>query len=137
MSQLCSNSPYPNSDFFINDFFKKRLFRRLFSGGIGNPTYLRGKTREMELVTSLTSCQGILTSFFFSAKNSCHWIGYNYYVKSFYFDEFFRKKLVKLNWLWFLHHCMVFWRDLQATNSPDFSSFSRLQSMSISARFVR
>ena len=64
INQLCNNSPYRNSDFFINDFFKKTLFRRLFSGGIRVPTYLRGKTREIELVTSLTSCQGILTSFF-------------------------------------------------------------------------
>ena len=63
INQLCNNSPYRNSDFFINDFFKKTLFRRLFSGGIRVPTYLRRKTREIELVTSLTSCQGILTSF--------------------------------------------------------------------------
>ena len=63
MNQLCSNSPYRNSDFFINDFFKKPLFRRLFSGGIRDLTSLRGKTREMELVTSLTLLYGNLTSF--------------------------------------------------------------------------
>ena len=64
MNQLCSNSPYRNSDFFINDFFKKPLFRRLFSGGIRDPTYLHRKTREIELVMILTCCRGILTSFF-------------------------------------------------------------------------
>ena len=79
MNQLCSNSPYRNSDFFNNDFFKKPLFRRLISVGIRDPTYLRGKTREMELVTIFTSCHGILMSFF-------------------------REKLVTLNWLQFLHH---------------------------------
>ena len=63
MHQLCSNSQYQNSDFFINDFFKKPLFRRLFSGGIKVHTYLRGKTREIELVMSLTLLYGILTSF--------------------------------------------------------------------------
>ena len=64
MSQLCSNSPYRNSDFFINDIFKKTFFRRLFSGGIRDPTYFHEKTREMEWVTILTSCHGILRSFF-------------------------------------------------------------------------
>ena len=63
MSQLCSNSPYRNSDFFNNDFFKKTLFRRLFSGGIRVPTYLRGKSREIELATILTLLYGILTCF--------------------------------------------------------------------------
>ena len=47
-----------------NDHWSQGIFRRLFSGGIRVPSYLRGKTREIELVTSLTSCQGILTSFF-------------------------------------------------------------------------
>ena len=75
MRQLCRNSQYRNSDFFINDFFKKPFFRRLFSGVIRVHTYLRGKTREMELVTIFTSCHGILMSFFF------------------------REKLVTLNWL--------------------------------------
>ena len=82
ISQLCSNSPYRNSDFFINDFFKKTLFRRLFRGGIRVQTYLRGKTREMELVTSLTSCQGILTSFL-------------------------RKKFMSLIWLRLLHQIIL------------------------------
>ena len=38
MHQLCKNSQYQNSNFFINDFFKKTLFRQLFSGGIMVPT---------------------------------------------------------------------------------------------------
>ena len=63
INQFCNISPYQNSDFFNNDFFKKPLFRRLFSGGIRDPTYLRGKTREIELVTILTSYYSILTSF--------------------------------------------------------------------------
>ena len=54
INQFCNIDLYRNSDFFNNDFFEKPLFHRLFSGGIRVPTYLRGKTREMELVTILT-----------------------------------------------------------------------------------
>ena len=64
MDQLCTNSPYRNSDFFINDFFKKPLFRQLFSGGIRVRTLYRQKTREIERVMILRICHGILTSFF-------------------------------------------------------------------------
>ena len=46
----------------------------------------------------------------FSAKNWWHWIGYNSYIMSLYFDEFFREQLVTLNCLWFLHEIILFWR---------------------------
>ena len=61
MRQLCSNSPYQNSDFFIIDFFKKHLSVNYSVGELG-----------LQLI--------------------------------------YAEKLVKLNWLRVLHHCMVFWR---------------------------
>ena len=72
--------------------------------GIRVPTYLRGKTREIELVMSLTSCQGILTSFFPRKTDVIELVTIitsNHFI-------FPQKNLVKLNRLQFLHHCMAF-----------------------------
>ena len=65
VDQLWYITSYRNSDFFINDFFKKPLFRQLFSGGIRVRTLYRQKTREIERVMILRICHGILTSFFY------------------------------------------------------------------------
>ena len=64
VDQLWCITSNRNSDFFINDFFKKPLFRQLFSGGIRVRTLYRQKTREIERVMILRICHGILTSFF-------------------------------------------------------------------------
>ena len=61
--------------FLLMILSKKHFFVDYSVGELSrDPTYLRGKTREIELVMSLTSCQGILTSFLREKFMSLNWL---------------------------------------------------------------
>ena len=85
INQLCNNSSYRNSDFFIIDFFKKHLSVNYSVGELGFQLIYAEKLVKL------------------------NWLRVLHHVRVFW-RVFFREKLMSLNWLWLLHQIILFWR---------------------------
>ena len=92
MRQLCRNSQYQNSDFFIIDFFKKHLSVNYSVGELGFQLIYAEKLVKL------------------------NWLRVLHHVRVFW-RVFFREKLMSLNWLRLLHQIILFWRVFPQKNS--------------------
>ena len=91
INQLCNNSPYQNSDFFINDFFKKHFFVDYSVGELGFQLIYAEKLVKL------------------------NWLRVLHHVRVFW-RVFFHEKLMSLNWLRLLHQIILFWQVFSQKN---------------------
>ena len=98
MRQLCSNSPYQNSDFFIIDFFKKHLSVNYSVGELGFQLIYAEKLVKL------------------------NWLRVLHHVRVFW-RVFFREKLMSLNWLRLLHQIILFFRKKTSWNWIGYNSY--------------